>query len=98
MSEERYAPKIPRIEPTAAPINLRRLARLRRSSKRITAIANRTPTAVPLSFDRLNGRKGYPATGQKAKKISRKKNMSQNVPALLCERRERTTGLAGALS
>ena len=55
ISEIRYAPRIPRIDPIAAPIRRRRLALRRRSSNRITAIANERPAIAPLSGERPNG-------------------------------------------
>src|SRR6185437_8779804 len=71
---------IPRIEPITAPINRRRLARRRRTSKRMTANAKTNPAIAPRRCDKLNGRKWYPAATQTTVKINRIANISQKPP------------------
>jgi hypothetical protein len=52
MSEPiRYAPSIPRIEPTAAPIRVFREARLMRISKKMMATAMKAATAAEVIFE-----------------------------------------------
>src|SRR5690242_15682097 len=76
----RNAPSMPRIEPITAPMSRRRLARRRRTSKRITATAKPNPVSAPRRCDRLNGRKWYPAAMQTIAKIARIVSMSQKLP------------------
>src|SRR6185437_888671 len=89
---------MPRIEPITAPINRRRLARRRRTSKRITATAKIKPAIAPRRCDRLDWRKWYPAATQITVKISRIANMSQKPPTPPVAGVENDIGFSGRFS
>jgi hypothetical protein len=57
MSEVKYAPRIPRIEPMAAPISRRKLALRSRISNMMTARANSRPVREAYSLVMLKGLK-----------------------------------------
>src|SRR5579863_171619 len=98
ISEVKYAPRMPTIEPVTAPISRLRLARRSLNSRKITATAKDKPTSAAVAGGRLNGLKWKPAPAHTAAKIPRMASMSQKVPAWRRAARGTAEGRGGALS
>src|SRR5205814_3379349 len=90
MSEPiRYAPTIPMIEPTAAPIRVFRVARRILSSNRIMQTAIMAPTAAEIHGFPATGLSTYPADTRIPVKISRMIMTSACMMEGILSRRER---------
>src|SRR5215216_3059984 len=72
----KYAPMMPRIEPTAAPIRVLRVARRIRSSKTMIQMAIKAPAAAESHGSSRTGVSSYPAYTKIAVNISRIKTTS----------------------
>src|SRR2546426_8455042 len=89
---------IPRIDPIAAPIRRRRLARLSRISNRMTATEKVRPTIAAVLELKPKGREGEQAATETAAKNSRTSAMSHQPPTPPSGSELRSADFGGAKS